>query len=55
MANYEVEVEVHGREVYQIEADSEEEARENFLEYGTCVISETLSVEDIVSVRLDDY
>lgn len=54
MTTYEVEVHVTTREVYQIDADSAEEAKANWSE-GELVVSEALWVEDVESVtEVDD-
>ena len=53
MTRYLVEMETIGREVYSVEADSPEEARELWA-VGLLVVSETVSVEDVTSVRSED-
>jgi hypothetical protein len=52
MPYYLVEVATSGREVYGIEAVDEADARARGVEDGACVVQETLSVEDITSVKL---
>lgn len=52
MPTYRVERAVEGREVYIVDAESPEEAEENWIE-GELLVSEVLSSEPY-SVKLDD-
>jgi hypothetical protein len=52
MPNFIVECEGIARELYAIEADSEEEAMKNWAS-GACILTEVTSAEPI-SVRRDD-
>ena len=54
MPTYEVEVECTYREVVLVDADSEDEAREQYRDWGNVIVSEHLSDQGVVSVRLED-
>jgi hypothetical protein len=53
MPAYLVEVATTGREVYSIDATDEADARERAVLDGDCVVQETMSVEGITSVKLE--
>lgn len=53
MATYRVECRGNVREVYMVEADSEEQAMATAIEKGFCAISEAESVEP-VSAQLEE-
>lgn len=54
MATYLVEVATTGREVYSIEATDDADARTRAVMDGDCVVQETMSVEGILSVKLEE-
>ncbi len=55
--NYEIEAHGEAREVYAVQADSEEEAREKFLngdgELCICEVSGTMVESSIVSIKAE--
>jgi hypothetical protein len=54
MPTYLVEVATSGRELYSIDAADEADARARAVLDGACVVQETLSVEGITSVKLEE-
>ena len=53
MPVYDVEIHVVTREVYSVDADSPEDARNNWVD-GTLYVSEAMFVNEIVSVTEDE-